>query len=132
MAQGLRAYLRGQALVALLVGALAALGLWIAGVRSPLALGGIVGLFNLIPYFGPLLGGVPVVLTALAQSPWTVLFSLIVLFLVQQLDGLLHQPRVMKGRNRPLPYSGAPGPHPGRQRLGRCRYALGPPRHVNC
>ena len=95
--RGLRAYLRGQALVALLVGALAALGLWIAGVRSPLALGGIVGLFNLIPYFGPLLGGVPVVLTALAQSPWTVLFSLIVLFLVQQLDGLLISPRVMSG-----------------------------------
>lgn len=95
--RGLRAYLRGQALVALLVGALAALGLWIAGVRSPLALGGMVGLFNLIPYFGPLLGGVPVVLTALAQSPWTALFALIVLFLVQQLDGLLISPRVMSG-----------------------------------
>ena len=95
--RGLRAYLRGQALVAGLVGALSALGLWAAGLRSPLALGMLVGLCNLIPYFGPVLGGVPVALSALAQGPWTVLFALAVLLLVQQLDALLISPRVMSG-----------------------------------
>ena len=52
-----RLYLRAQAMVSLAVGALSALGLWLAGVRSALALGLLVGLFNLIPYFGPVLGG---------------------------------------------------------------------------
>lgn len=95
--RGLRAYLRGQMTIALIVGALAALGLWIAGVRSPLALGAIVGIFNMIPYFGPILGGIPAVLTALGQGLWTCIFALIALFVVQQLDGMLISPRVMSG-----------------------------------
>ena len=95
--RGLRTYLRGQVTIAVIVGALAALGLWIAGVKSPLALGAIVGLFNMIPYFGPVLGGIPVLITALSQDLWTAIFALIALFVVQQLDGMLISPRVMSG-----------------------------------
>ena len=90
-----RLYLRAQATVSLAVGALSALGLWLAGVRSALALGLLVGLFNLIPYFGPVLGAVPALAAALASGWQTALFAAIVLIIVQQLDGLLISPRVM-------------------------------------
>ena len=90
-----RLYLRAQATVSLAVGALSALGLWLAGVRSALALGLLVGLFNLIPYFGPVLGAVPALLVALSSGWQTAAFAAIVLIIVQQLDGLLISPRVM-------------------------------------
>ena len=90
-----RLYLRAQATVSLAVGALSALGLWLCGVRSALALGLLVGLFNLIPYFGPVLGAVPALLVALSSGWQTAAFAAIVLIIVQQLDGLLISPRVM-------------------------------------
>ena len=90
-----RLYLRAQAMVSLAVGALSALGLWLAGVRSALALGLLVGLFNLIPYFGPVLGAVPALAAALTSGWQTAAFAAVVLVIVQQLDGLLISPRVM-------------------------------------
>ena len=91
----LRLYLRGQATIALAVGALAALGLLIIGVPSAPLLGGIVGLLNVIPYLGPFLGGIPAVILALGVSWKCALLALLVLFLVQQIDGMVISPRVM-------------------------------------
>ena len=71
----LKLYLRGQGLIAAIVGALAALGLWLVGVRSALVLGVAVGIFNMIPYFGPILGGIPAVLTALGGGLQTALMD---------------------------------------------------------
>ena len=89
------AFLRGQALISLVVAALSALGLMLAGVRSFLALGLIVGIFNMIPYFGPLLGAIPAVLMALTQGVGTALLAALALLTVQQLDGMVISPRIM-------------------------------------
>jgi len=60
-------YIRGLVLDGLVVGALAALGLWAAGVPYPLLLGAFAGLANVVPFVGPLLSaaaaGLVVVLT---------------------------------------------------------------------
>ena len=92
-----RLYLRAQATVSLAVGALSGLGLWLAGVRSPLALGLLIGVFNLIPYFGPVLGAAPALAAALTSGWQTALFAAVVLIIVQQLDGSVISPRVMGG-----------------------------------
>ena len=91
----LRLYLRGQATIALAVGALATLGFFIIGVPAAPLLGGIVGLLNVIPYLGPFLGGVPAVILALGVSWQCASLALLVLFLVQQIDGMVISPRVM-------------------------------------
>ena len=88
-------YLRGQLLIALIVGGLSALGLMLAGVRAFLALGLIMAVFNMIPYFGPLLGAIPAVLMALTQGVDTAALAALALFIVQQLDGMVVAPRVM-------------------------------------
>ena len=90
----LGAYLRSQALVSLIVAALAAFVLMLCGARAPLALGAIVGLFNMIPYFGPMLGGVPAVLMALTGGVKTTLLTVTALALVQQIDNMIGSPRV--------------------------------------
>ena len=95
VARELRLYLGGQLLVALAVGALTAAGLLIIGVRSALVLGGIVGILNMVPYFGPFIGGVPAVLIALGGGWQRALLCLGVLALVQQLDSAVISPRIM-------------------------------------
>lgn len=95
LSRELRLYLRGQITIALAVGALAALGMLVIGVPGAPLLGVFVGLFNVIPYFGPIIGGVPAVLTALSVGWQTAALTLAVLFLVQQIDGLVISPRVM-------------------------------------
>ena len=88
-------YLRCQLLISLIVALLAAFLLLLCGVRAWLALGLIVGLFNLIPYFGPLLGGIPAVLMALTGGARMVLMTVVALVLVQQVDNMIVSPRVM-------------------------------------
>ncbi|NLG24551.1 MAG: AI-2E family transporter [Clostridiales bacterium] len=88
-------YLRGQLTIALAVGSLTALGLMLAGVDAFLVMGMLIGVLNMIPYFGPVLGGVPTMLMALAQGWGVALGALVVLVAVQQVDGWLISPRVM-------------------------------------
>ena len=89
------AYIRCQMLISLIVGALAALLLCLAGVRAALALGLIVGIFNLIPYFGPILGGAPALIMAASGGLKQMLFAFLALFIVQQIDGMIVSPRLL-------------------------------------
>ncbi|MDO4867913.1 MAG: AI-2E family transporter [Clostridia bacterium] len=91
----LRLYLRAQLTIAAAVAAMSAAGLMLIGVRGALALGPVIGLLNMIPYFGPFIGGVPAVLIALGDGWSKALMALAVLLIVQQLDGSWISPRVM-------------------------------------
>lgn len=93
--QEISAFLRGQLLISLIIAALSAAGLMLSGVHSFLALGLIIGVFNMIPYFGPLLGAIPAVLMALTQGVGTALLAALALFTVQQLDAMIISPRIM-------------------------------------
>jgi predicted PurR-regulated permease PerM len=67
----LKAFFRGQCIVAACVGALAAIGFYIAGIDFALLLGIWVGAFDLIPFFGVIAGALPATLIAYAQySDW--------------------------------------------------------------
>jgi predicted PurR-regulated permease PerM len=93
----IRLYLRAQATIALIIGSIAGLGFWAIGLKNPALLGAIVAVFNLIPYFGPILGGIPVTISALTQGFGKTAMVLFILFAVQQMDGLVISPRIMGG-----------------------------------
>jgi predicted PurR-regulated permease PerM len=61
-------YLRGQLLVATIVGALSICALYLLGIRYYFFIGVIAGLANMIPYFGPLVGAIPAMVIALVDS----------------------------------------------------------------
>jgi len=67
-------YVRGQLLVALCVGFLVGLGFWLVGVPLAASLGFLAGVFNLIPFVGVVVSGVPALLLAatggLGRRPW--------------------------------------------------------------
>ena len=91
----LQLYLRGQLTIASAVAVLSFLALSLIGVRSAIALGPIIGLLNMVPYFGPFIGGIPAVLIALGDGWQKAAMTLLALSVVQQLDGSWISPRVM-------------------------------------
>ncbi len=88
-------YLRGQLLLAFIIGAISTLFFSIAGVQFALILGVIAGLFELIPNIGPLLGAIPAVLVALAQNPTLALVVAIYAIVIQQVENIFITPRVV-------------------------------------
>lgn len=61
-------YIRGQLLVAFIVGALSIFALTLLEVRYAFFIGAIAGLANMIPYFGPIAGAVPAVIIVLIDT----------------------------------------------------------------
>lgn len=89
-------WLKGQFVMMVVVGTLTGIALKIAGVPLALALGVIAGLFEFVPIVGPIAAAVPGVLIALAHSPTTGLYAIIVYLFVQQLEGNVLTPLVMR------------------------------------
>ena len=91
----IRQFIRGDLVVAVIVGILIGVGVKLVGMEYALLIGLICGVFDLIPYFGPVIGAVPVVLLALTQSPGMALKVILVIFIVQQLEGNVISPKLM-------------------------------------
>ncbi len=91
----LKIYIRRQLLITLIVGLLIGIGLSLLGFEAAFLLGMMAGVFNLIPYFGPVLGAIPAVLLALLQSPWNALYVVILFLIVNQLEVVLLVPRIL-------------------------------------
>jgi predicted PurR-regulated permease PerM len=88
-------YIRSQLLDILIVGTLFAIGLSILGFEAAILLGFLVGIFNIIPYFGPVLGAVPLIIFALLKSPWLVLYVIILFLLINQIEAIFLAPRII-------------------------------------
>ncbi len=88
-------YLRGQLLLALIIGSVSTIFFGIAGLQFALILGVISGLFELIPNIGPILGAIPAILVALAQDPTLALVTTIYAIVIQQIENIFITPRVL-------------------------------------
>lgn len=95
LGQLLGSFVRGQLLVAVVVGSLT--GLLLRALDVPFALfGGLVaGIFEIIPYFGPILGGIPGVLLALERGPATAGWALAGMLVIHQLEAAFISPWVL-------------------------------------
>lgn len=98
------AFFRGQILISLIMGILLATGFTLAGIKYGAFLGLIIGLLNIIPYLGSILGLFMVLpLAYLQQGGGLVLLflALLVFILVQLIESYLLTPRIM-GRSTGL------------------------------
>jgi predicted PurR-regulated permease PerM len=97
-------YVRGQILFSLIMGASAALGLWIFGVvgifpdgqRFALFFGAFYGLMEFIPYIGPIIGPAPAILVALFNDPISAVWVTLLFIALQQLEGHFVAPQVFR------------------------------------
>lgn len=91
-------FVRGQLLTAVIIGVLITIGLFVLKIDYALPLGLIAGISNVIPYFGPIIGAIPAVMVALLVSPVKVMWVLVLMFFIQQVDNIVISPKVIEGR----------------------------------
>lgn len=89
-------WLRGQIILALIIGSLVAIGLSLLQVPYALTFGIIAGILEFIPYFGPVIASVPAILIAFLQAPLVGFLVLVLYVVVQQLENQLIAPLVMR------------------------------------
>lgn len=82
-------------MLALLIGATAALGFFLMGVPYFYVLAAIAAVGELVPVVGPIVAAVPAVLVGLSVSPALALAVLVFCFLQQQLENHVLVPRIM-------------------------------------
>ncbi|CAN7201259.1 AI-2E family transporter [Pseudoxanthomonas sp. LjRoot143] len=97
----LGAFLRGQFLVMLALGAIYAIGLSVVGLKVGLLVGIIAGLISFVPYLGTATGIVLGVIAALVQSggDWSLVAMVMGVFVAgQMLEGYVLTPRIVGDR----------------------------------
>ncbi|HAX81869.1 MAG TPA: hypothetical protein DCY40_04800 [Actinobacteria bacterium] len=94
-------FLRGQLLVALIVGVMTSFGFWLVGLPFWLLIGMIAGILNIIPFVGPWVGGALGVMVALAtRDLQTAAWAGLVALIVQQIDNHFVSPTVLRATVR--------------------------------
>lgn len=94
MHETVRSYVNAQLLVAFFVGITSLIGLWIVGVDYAILLALFMMVTNIIPYVGPFLGAVPAVIVAFIQDPIKVIWVIVVIIIVQQIESNVISPLI--------------------------------------
>jgi predicted PurR-regulated permease PerM len=89
-------WLRGQLVLGLVIGVAVYIGLLILGVPYALLLGLIAGLLEIIPYAGPILSSVPILIIAFSVSPIKGFASLVLIIAIQQIENNILVPKIMQ------------------------------------
>lgn len=89
-------WLYGQLFLSLSIGTVVFVGLWLIGVKYSLVLGILAGLLEIVPYVGPIFGGLIAFLIAASESLTLGLYVVIMFIIIQQLESTLLVPVVMR------------------------------------
>lgn len=89
-------WLRGQVILCFIIGIMAFAFLGVLGIPFALTLAIIAGIFEAVPMVGAYLGAIPAVLVALTISPVRALIVAIGFTVIQQLEGNIIVPQVMR------------------------------------
>lgn len=93
--ESLRSYVQGVLLVMTLVFITQAIGLSLSGLQAPLVFAFFCALTDIIPYFGPYIGAIPVLLVGFMTSPVVGICCVISIVVVQLLENNFYQPLIM-------------------------------------
>jgi len=91
----LRSFVQGALFDCTFVFIITSIGLWLVGLKAPLLFGLFCGITNIIPYAGPYIGGAPAVIVGFSQGTAVGILSLVVIVVIQFLEGNFLQPLIM-------------------------------------
>jgi predicted PurR-regulated permease PerM len=95
----LGSFVRGQLLVAFIVGFASSVGMWLIDLPFWLLIGIIAGFLNLIPFLGPVVGGALAALVALLNGDVTqAIWAVLIFTAIQQVDNHVITPLVQRAR----------------------------------
>jgi predicted PurR-regulated permease PerM len=92
----LRRWLLMQLIAMVVIGVVTTATLLLLDIKGAIALGLIAGLLEFIPYVGPILSAVPAIGMALVDSPEKAIWVAVAYTAIQQLEGVVLQPLLMK------------------------------------
>lgn len=87
-------FIVGKLLDSFIIGFITFLFLAISGYPYALLIGVIIGITNIIPYFGPWIGAIPSALLILMENPTKCLIFVIFIITLQQIDGMILGPKL--------------------------------------
>ena len=87
-------YIISQIILSLIIGVLTFILMISLRLKMPLVLSVVNGLVNIIPYFGPIIGGVPIVFIAMTSSVTKGIIALVGVFIIQQVEGDVLAPKI--------------------------------------
>ena len=85
----------GKILDSLIIGILCYIGMRLIGIPYALLISVLVGVTNVIPYFGPFIGAIPSILLLLLIDPLEALWFAIFVTVLQQVDGNIIGPKIL-------------------------------------
>ena len=91
----LRRFVLGAALDSLLIFIVSSIGFALVGLKAPFLFALFCALTNIIPYAGPYIGGIPAVIVGFSQGGAVGILTLLIIVIVQFLEGNFIQPLVM-------------------------------------
>lgn len=91
-------FFAGKLLDSLIVGVLCFICMLLFKMPYPLIIAVMVGVTNIIPYFGPFIGAIPSALLVLLVDPSKCIWFLLFIFVLQQIDGNIIGPKILGGK----------------------------------
>ena len=88
-------FIIGKIVDSLIIGLLCFVGCQIMRMEYPVLLALIIGVTNIIPFFGPVIGAIPCLFLLLVINPLHALYFLIFIIILQQLDGNVIGPKIL-------------------------------------
>ena len=98
LAVTLRQWLIARLLAMVAIGTITGLGLFALRIKGAIALGVLAGILEFIPFFGPIISAIPAIGIAMIDSPSKALWVAGLYLLVQQLEGNVITPLILKKR----------------------------------
>ena len=95
MIQKIYSFFQGKLLDSLIVGILCFIFMLVTGYEYQLLIAVIIGITNIIPFFGPFIGAIPCALILLIDNPIHCLVFIIFIVILQQLDGNVIGPKII-------------------------------------
>lgn len=88
-------FISGKIVDSFIIGLLCFIFMSLFGWPYAMLISVIVGVTNVIPYFGPFIGAIPSILILLMVEPWTALWFAIFILVLQQIDGNIIGPKIL-------------------------------------
>ena len=88
-------YIIAKVVDSLIIGIICYISMIIFNLEYSILISVIVGITNVIPFFGPFIGAIPSILLLLSINPWQALIFAVLILVIQQFDGNILGPRLL-------------------------------------